>query len=124
MGLRILIVDDSMVMRMMVQRNLRLAGFTLDKVIEAADGEDALKKFNAAEIDAVLSDLHMPKMDGYELARRIRQIPASTPILLITAEGSQAKIEDAVKAGVNAYLNKPPTPEELTSKLQQILPVK
>lgn len=117
MKLRIMVVDDSAVMRLIIAKNLRQAGFTVEKMVEAANGEEALQKFDPKEIDVVFSDLHMPGMDGYEFARRLRQLSPTVPILLITAEASTAKLQEAMAAGANDYLSKPPIQAELKAKL-------
>lgn len=122
MGIRILVVDDSAVMRMMISRGLRQAGFEVTKTIEASNGEEALQKFVPDEVDIVFSDLHMPTMDGFELSRRIRDISPDVPILLITAEGSTAKIDEARALGVSDFLRKPPTPVDLKLKVGPLLP--
>ena len=121
MAYRILVVDDSQVMRLMLLRNLRQAGFPIDKMVDASTGSEALTKFKPDEIDIVFSDLNMPGMDGIELAKRIREISKKVPILLITAEGSPAKMQEALAAGVNATIQKPPTPEDLKAKVESLL---
>lgn len=120
MGYRILVVDDSLVMRLMVVRNLRQAGIVVDKMVDASSGPDAIQKFKPGEIDIVFSDLNMPGMSGIELAKRIRGLAPRVPILLITAEGNPAKLQEAFAAGVTATLQKPPTPEDLRDRLDAI----
>lgn len=121
MKIKVMVVDDSMVMRLIIAKNLRQAGFTIEKMTEASDGEEGLKKFDPSQVDVVLSDLHMPGMDGYEFARRLRQLSATVPILLITAEASTAKLQQALDAGANDFLSKPPIVEELRQKLTTFL---
>ncbi len=121
MGLSILVVDDSAVMRMMISRGLRQAGFEVTKTVEASNGEEALAKFVPGEIDIVFSDLNMPTMDGLELAKRLRKLSPRVPILLITAEGSAAKMEEAKACGVSDFLRKPPTAVDLKLKVGPLL---
>lgn len=119
--MRVLIVDDSAVMRKLIVRNLRQAGFSVKTVLEASNGEEALAQFEADGVDLVLCDLNMPRMDGYELARRLRERAAEVPILLVTSEGSKAKVARARRCGVSEHLQKPPTPEELKHKIDKLL---
>lgn len=121
MGIRILVVDDSAVMRMMIARGLRQAGIDVSKTVEAANGEEALTKFVPGEIDIVFSDLNMPTMDGLEFARRVRLVSPRVPILLITAEGSDAKMAEAKTCGVSDFLRKPPTAVDLRLKVGPLL---
>lgn len=124
MGLTILVVDDSAVMRMMISRGLRQAGFEVAKTVEAANGEEALARFVPSEIDIVFSDLNMPTMDGLEFARRLRKLSARVPILMISAEGSSAKMEEAKLCGVSDFLRKPPTAVDLKLKVAPLLGMK
>jgi two-component system chemotaxis response regulator CheY len=117
----ILLVDDSNVMRMIMKRSMRLAGFKETNFIEAANGAEAIEQLAKHPICAVISDFHMPEMDGLEMTRRIRQSDKTLPILLVTAEGSEHKKQEAQNTGVSAYLNKPVTPEELREKLAPLL---
>ena len=71
-------------------------------------------------MDLVISDLHMPQMDGLGLVRHVRENRPDTPILMITAEGSDRKQTEALIAGVTGYLVKPGTPQQLTKKLHAI----
>ncbi len=121
MGLSILVVDDSAVMRMMISRGLRQAGFEVTKTVEASNGEEALTKFVSGEIDIVFCDLNMPTMDGLEFSKRLRKVSARVPILLITAEGSAAKMEEAKACGVSDFLRKPPTAVDLKLKVGPLL---
>ena len=125
MALRVLVVDDSSVMRKIVCRMLTQAGFTPTGVVEASDGAEALDKFKPAEIDLILSDWHMPNMDGLEFVRRIRALEDGTgkrvPIVMVTTEGAQAKMEEAKQLGVDGYVTKPFTPDSIKEKLTPIL---
>ncbi|MBI3270567.1 MAG: response regulator [Planctomycetes bacterium] len=121
MKLRIMIVDDSSVMRMLLARGLRQAGFDVVHVIEAGNGTEALAQFRPGEIDIVFCDLAMPTMDGYEFVTRLRQVAPAIPILLITAEGSPAKMDLARRCGASEVIQKPPTLDELQRKVPALL---
>ncbi|MDZ7372341.1 MAG: response regulator [candidate division KSB1 bacterium] len=123
MGLRVLIADDSDVMRKIILRNLRLAGYAVDKCYEARHGFEALYHLSKDDVDLILSDINMPEMDGLEFIRKVRQMPLSkrVPIIVITSEGSQQMVREAVAAGADGFIVKPFTPEKLQDRLQQVL---
>lgn len=109
---RVLIVDDSVVMRQMVQYTLRSAGF---EVVEAADADEALRVARAGAFDLVVADVFMPGRTGVELVRDLRAMPrfALTPILLL-ATGSDAELKEAARrAGATGWIPKPFDPETL-----------
>ncbi|MBI4231249.1 MAG: response regulator [Planctomycetes bacterium] len=116
----VLLVDDSAVMRMHVARTLRQAGYAGLTITQASDGEEALQHLQAHRFDLVISDLHMPRLDGLELVRRIRAAGLDVPVLLVTAEGSARKQTEAVVSGVTAYLTKPVTPDQLREKIEPL----
>ena len=102
----ILTVDDSASMRQMVDFTLKTAGF---EVTQAVDGQDGLSKANAGSFELVITDLHMPNMDGITLIRELRKLEAFrfTPILLLTTEGAPEKKAEGKGAGATGWLVKP-----------------
>ena len=117
---RVLVVDDNSVNRKILARQLELAGATTDS---AAGGEEALAKWKAGNFDLVLADLQMPTMDGFELARRIRQSEqderrARTPILAITASAQEEQEQKSRAVGMDGFLTKPVGIEELKKALE------
>lgn len=122
MAKTVLVVDDSAMMRKIVIKNIKDAGFDVT-VVEASDGAEGLAKFQAGGIDAILSDWNMPNMDGLTMVREIRKLDPEkkVPIIMVTTEGSADKVRDAVMAGASNYLAKPFTPEKFKEKLQKIL---
>lgn len=122
MAKTVLVVDDSAMMRKIVIKNLKEAGFDVN-VVEAGDGAEGLDKFRAGGIACVLSDWNMPNMDGLTMVKEIRKLdPQKTvPIIMITTEGSAEKVKDAVLAGANNYLAKPFTADRFKEKLAKIL---
>jgi two-component system chemotaxis response regulator CheY len=115
----ILAVDDSASMRRMVAHVLRGAGY---HVIEAEDGEAALEVARAQHVDAILTDHHMPKMDGIAFVRNVRALAsyARTPIMLLTTESSAEMKERARDAGASGWMVKPFDPERLVSMFAKL----
>lgn len=123
---KVLIVDDSAVMRKIIQRNIQQSGLVVDEFVEAGDGREALEKVTANDIDLILCDWNMPNMSGIEFVKALRGSgqKGNIPIVMVTTEGSDAKVEEAKNSGANGYLTKPFTPEQLKSKLGNFLLVK
>lgn len=116
----ILAVDDSPSMRKMVSFTLSSAGF---KVVEAVDGVDALEKAQAQNIDLVLADQNMPRLDGIGLTRRLRAHPRykGTPILILTTESSDQMKQAGRAAGATGWLVKPFDPVRLIEVIQKVI---
>lgn len=121
----VLIVDDSSVMRKIVERSLRQAGVELEKVIEAGNGADALTLVQDNAIDLILSDVNMPKMDGIEFLRQLQASdPAkSIPVLMITTEGSEQRVMEAISLGARGYIRKPFSADQVRQQVTQLLAV-
>lgn len=115
MSLNILLVDDSDVIRMMIERTLRLADLPVKSVHHAANGRQALDVLDEEWIDLVLADLNMPVMDGAEMLSRIREQDAfkDMPVIIVSTEGATQRIDDLSSKGVSAWIRKPFTPEEI-----------
>lgn len=119
--MKILIVDDSMAMRRIVQRTLRQAGFDGHDFIEAVNGKDGLDKLEEESPDVVLSDWNMPEMNGFEFLVAVREKGNSVPFGFITTEGTPDMRQKAVDAGANFLLEKPFTPEQMEATLNPFL---
>jgi two-component system chemotaxis response regulator CheY len=121
-GLRTLIVDDSSVMRKIVQRALRQAGLAIGEVLEAGNGFEALDILRQQTVDLVLSDMNMPVMDGLEFMRQIGSVEKAhgVPVLMITTEGSESHVMEAISCGAAGYIRKPFTPDQMK---QHVLPL-
>ena len=119
---RVLIVDDMSTMRKIVKKICTEIGFT--DITEAADGNQAWEAItNApAPIGLIISDWNMPNCTGLELLKRIRADHRykKTPFLLVTAEAEQAQVMEAIKAGVDQYVVKPFTRDDLVKKLGMV----
>ncbi|HRL98618.1 MAG TPA: response regulator [Acidovorax sp.] len=116
----ILAVDDSPSMRKMVSFTLTGAGYN---VVEAVDGQDALEKAESHNIDLVLADQNMPRLDGIGLTRRLREHPKfkSIPILILTTESSDQMKQAGRAAGATGWLVKPFDPNRLIEVIQKVI---
>jgi two-component system chemotaxis response regulator CheY len=121
--LSILIVDDSSVIRKIVQRSLRQAGIELESVIEAENGVDALNAIRANPVDLIFSDVNMPEMDGIEFLRQMQTIEKAktTPVLMITTDATEPKVIEAISLGARGYIRKPFTPDQMRLQVTEIL---
>ena len=118
---RFLVVEDSPTMRQLITFSLKRISNA--KIVEASDGVDALKKLKEGRFDLIVSDINMPLMDGLKLVSMIRNDPAyrSTPIIIVTTEGSQPDREKGLALGANAYLSKPIQTNELLKVVKELL---
>jgi two-component system chemotaxis response regulator CheY len=123
MAYNILIVDDSRTMRAVIAKTLAAGGVPTAEVHEAANGREALEKLDAAWIDLVLTDLHMPEMDGEALVARMaeRDLMGATPVVVVSTEGGEERIEGLKAHGIAGYLRKPFTPEDLKQLVDHVL---
>jgi two-component system, chemotaxis family, chemotaxis protein CheY len=117
--IRILIVDDSSVMRKIVERSLRQAGLEITKVHEAGSGTEGLDVLKASQVDLILSDINMPSMDGLEFLRQLRtqNLAAGVPVVMITTESSEEHVKQAILAGAQGYIRKPFTAEQVKERV-------
>lgn len=120
--IRALIVDDSSVMRKIVERSLRQAGVELESVMEAGNGAEALAAIGKSRVDLILCDINMPVMDGLEFVRGLSTVENAkdVPVVMITTEGSESHVVQALSAGARGYIRKPFTPEQVK---EHVLPV-
>jgi len=121
--LKVLIVDDSSVMRKIVERALRQAGLELTEVLEASNGAEALAQVEKGGLDMILSDINMPVMDGLEFLKNLAGVEAAkgVPVIMITTEGSEARVVEALSNGAKGYLRKPFTPEQVKERVTPLL---
>jgi len=119
----ILVVDDSAAIRKILTRVLRQTGMAIQTIHEAGDGQEALALMAQHRIDLVLSDINMPKMDGLQLLASIKASPQwhSIPVVMITTEGGETKVAEAVRLGAAGYVRKPFTADQIKEKLVGIL---
>ena len=121
-NIRALIVDDSSVMRKIVERSLRQAGLPIAEVLESGNGAEALATLQSHKVDLILCDINMPVMDGLEFVRQLAAIENAkgVPVVMITTEGSEGHVMQALSAGACGYIRKPFTPDQVK---QHVLPV-
>lgn len=117
--MKILTVDDSRTMRDMLRMALVKAGFN---VVEAVDGEHGLEVLSANGADVIITDINMPKLDGFGFIERVRDDAAyrATPILVLTTESDPAKKDRARKAGATGWIVKPFHPEKLVEAIRRV----
>ena len=119
--MRVLIVDDSKAMRMIVKRTLRSAGFTGLDVSEAGDGAEALSAIQKSPPDVVLTDWNMPNLNGIELVRKLKEQNSPVTIGVVTSESSAEMCDEAVAAGAAFFITKPFTAETFGQALDGLL---
>ena len=116
--LRIMLVDAHFLHRTRAKKVLKDIGFT--DVVEATDGQQALKVLDISKPNFVITDLDMPNMSGMELVRKIRETDSSIPIIMLTNSAEKSKVLEAISAGTSDYLLKPVNPEILAAKIEKL----
>ena len=125
--LRALIVDDSAVMRKVIERALRQAGLELSEVLQASNGEEALQTLRdnqgSGALALILSDINMPVMDGLQFleARKQENLAQGVPVVMITTEGNESFVLRAIAAGAQGYICKPFTAEQVKVRVLPLL---
>jgi len=121
--IRILIVDDSSVMRKIVERALRQAGLDPMTVMEAGSGTEGLEVLRGNEVQLILSDINMPSMDGLEFLRQVRaqKLATGVPVVMITTESSEEHVKQAILLGAQGYIRKPFTAEQVKERVLPLL---
>lgn len=119
--MKILVADDSRVMRQIVSRTLRQAGFSGYEVVEATDGKDALDKALQHKPDLVLSDWNMPEMNGIQFLRELRSSGNNVPFGFVTSESTSEMKKTAEEAGALFLITKPFTADTFREVLDPIL---
>lgn len=119
-SMKVLVVDDFATMRRIVKGVLKQLGF--NDIIEAEDGDIALKELQKEKVGLIVSDWNMPNMTGLDLLKAVKEDAKlkDIPFLMVTAEGQKENVVQAVQAGVSNYIVKPFTPETFNQKLQKI----
>jgi two-component system chemotaxis response regulator CheY len=123
MPVDVLIVDDSAAIRKILQRVLRQTDIPIGDVLEAGDGVEALKALKDRNVHLILSDINMPNMDGIQLLTQVKASDKwkSVPFIMVTTEGGQAKVIEAVQLGAAGYVRKPFTAEQIKEKLTGLI---
>ena len=120
---RVLIVDDSSVMRKIVERSLRQAGLDSLLAYEASNGADALETLKSKPVDLILTDINMPSMDGLEFLRQLRSqdLAPGVPVVMITTEASLDRAKQALAAGAQYFIPKPFSIEQIKARVLPLL---
>ena len=125
MAYRVLIVDDSPAMRTFIRRVMRLSGLELAECFEASNGEEALSLLRTQWVDAILTDINMPGVDGEEFLRRLSQdeLLSSIPVTVISTDSTENRRARMFSLGARGYIAKPFQPEALREELERSLGV-
>ena len=121
MAKHILIVDDSKTVRNLVAFIMKKEGF---RVTMAEDGLDGLEKlYSAGDVDLIVSDINMPRMDGFSFIRTVREQEAyrDLPIVVLSTEGQEKDIQQGMNLGANMYMVKPAQPEKMVKNVRMLL---
>jgi two-component system chemotaxis response regulator CheY len=123
MPVDVLIVDDSAAIRKILQRVLTQTNLPLGKVLEAADGREAIEAMKQRPIGLILSDINMPDMDGLQLLSELKANDQwkNVPVLMISTDVSQAKVMEAVQLGAKGFVRKPFTADQIKETLAGML---
>jgi len=116
--MKALVVDDDRVLADLTAFALRRAGFD---VIQAFDGEVALRRWEAEQPDLIILDVNLPRVDGFTVCRRIRAV-AATPIIMLTVRDKEDDIVRGLNLGADDYMAKPFSPRQLLAKVREFLP--
>ena len=121
--LDVFIVDDSAAIRKILQRVLRQTDLNLGEIREAGDGSEAVELLKDRTFGLILSDINMPQMDGLQLLARIKEMShlKNVPVIMITTEGGQGKVMEAVQLGATGYVRKPFTADQIKEKLAGVI---
>ncbi len=122
-NIRVLIVDDSAVMRKMIERSLRQAGIAIAQVLEANDGWEGLAVVQKEPLDLILCDINMPTMDGMEFLRNVQNTEKArgVPVVMVTTEGSEIRASEAMATGARGYITKPFTTEQIKAQIAPLV---
>ena len=123
MSYNVLVVDDSKTARMMLAKTLRISGLQINEVFMAENGARALEILQEDWIDLVLTDLHMPVMSGMDMIEKMASdgLLSSLPVVVITSDASQLRMQELQERGVRDYLCKPVRPEHVKKTVEDIL---
>jgi two-component system, chemotaxis family, chemotaxis protein CheY len=121
--MKILLVDDSGMMRVLQKRCLLKLGVAPDDIVEAENGQVALDAFASETFDIIMTDQNMPVMDGLTFVKEVRTTNKDIPIVMITTDSERSRVISAIEAGVSDYLVKPFTPDDLRTKVRKWVPL-
>lgn len=125
MSFNVLIVDDSNSIRAVIKKIVTLSGFQMDKCLEAGNGREALELLAENWVDVIISDINMPEVNGLELLDRLskNETLKEIPVIMITTEGSDQRMQEAFRRGAKGFIKKPFLPEEIKKVLYEVIGV-
>ena len=125
MAYNILLVDDSVTVRAVINKTLQLAGVEINEIHEAANGQEGLQVLQDNWVDLVFADISMPVMDGLEMVERMSEdgLLENIPVVVVSSAGSEQRIAHLKEKGVRAFVHKPFTPEQIREVVDQVMGV-
>jgi len=119
----ILVIDDSVMMRKVVLRTLKMAGMEFDTVLEAGDGLEALAVLKENKVQLIMCDINMPNMTGLELLEELKKtnLAQGAPIVMVTTEASEPQVRQAIMSGARGYIRKPFTVDHIKNNVRPLL---
>ena len=123
MAFNVLIVDDSSSMRSVIKKTLEISGFDIGEIFEAGNGREALDVLDKQWADIILTDIHMPDMDGFTFLKELQQdeVLSSTRVVVVTTDSREDRIHELMELGVKALNRKPFKPEQIKKVLLDVL---
>lgn len=123
MGMKVLIVDDSSVMRKILERSLRQScSSSIDEVIEAGDGAEALQALEGGPVSLIFSDINMPNCNGIEFLKKLQGTSHNaTPVIMVTTEGGEKTVMEAISLGAKGFIRKPFTPAQMEAAIHKAI---
>lgn len=120
---KLLVVDDSAMMRKVVIRTLKMADVEFEVILEAADGSEAVNILRSHTVDLIMCDINMPVMGGLELLVKIKEegLAQGVPIVMVTTEGSEPQVRQAILSGARGYIRKPFTLDHIKNNVKPLL---
>ena len=123
MAFNVLIVDDSSSMRSVIKKTLEISGFDIGEIFEASNGREALDVLDKQWADIILTDIHMPDMDGFSFLKELQkdEVLSSTRVVVVTTDSREERIDELMDLGVKALIRKPFRPEQIKKVLLDVL---
>jgi len=123
MAFNVLIVDDSSSMRCVIKKTLEISGFDIGQIFEAGNGREALDVLDKQWADIILTDIHMPDMDGFSFLEELQKddVVSTIRVVVVTTDSREERIEELKELGVNAWIKKPFRPEKIKKVLMDVL---
>jgi two-component system, chemotaxis family, chemotaxis protein CheY len=125
MSFNVLIVDDSNSIRAVIRKILKISGFKMDHCLEAENGRQAMELLAENWVDVIISDINMPEVNGLELLEQLakNETLKEIPVIMITTEGSDRRMQEAFARGAKGFIKKPFLPEEIKKVLYEVIGV-